>query len=361
MPILSSKRSGNRKGYVPWNKGLKGKQIAWNKNVKMKEVIPNYKNSFSNKKHTQETKEKMHKKHKKLSIETKEKMSASRVGDKNPMWRDGVSKVFYPSEFDKDLKEFIKQRDGERCQFCGVESFLSIHHIDYNKKNNWEGNLITLCQKCNPKMNSKREEWSNYWTEYLNPKGAIMSDWRIKRMIKYGHIKIENVKEVYVGPSSVDLHLDNKAMILDANKFRYGEILDISKKEQSSEKFTEYKDWDEIIIYPGEFYILSTKEKITLSKSIAAFVHGRSSFARIGLNIHMAGFIDPMFSGNVTLEVSNFTKFPISIPKDCRICQIIFIPTTEVVKIGYGEKTDSKYQGQKGPTITSIHKDYNEK
>lgn len=280
----------------------------------------------------------------------------NKAGENNPNWKGGTSSIIWPTEFSRDLKTFIKTRDGDRCQFCGTEELLSIHHIDYNKQNNWEGNLVTLCQVCNPKMNKNRLSWTEYWTRLIHPKqGGVISDWGIKRMIKYGHIKIESKSGIYVGPSSVDLHLDNKARVFSPIK---NAPIHIDCKEDVDNAFIDKNGWKEIVIEPGEFYILSTVEKITLSKSIAAFVHGRSSLARIGLNIHMAGFIDPMFSGNITLEVTNFTKQPIVLPKDTRVCQIVFIPTTEVVKIGYGEKKDSKYNGQEGPTLTKIHRDY---
>lgn len=187
---------------------------------------------------------------------------------------------------------------------------------------------------------------------------AILSDGEIKEALARGDIGISGLTELYFGPSSLDLHLDNKAMILDDSKFSEGEIMDFREKEKTAGKFTEYNDWDEIVIYPGEFYILSSVEKIKFADDIVGFIQGRSSIARMGINIHAAGFFDCGFEGTATLEVTNFTKHPIRIPKNTRICQMVFARTGKPAEIPYGKKKDSKYQGQSGPTITSIHKDY---
>ena len=112
-----------------------------------------------------------------------------------------------------------------------------------------------------------------------------------------------------------------------------------------------------IDILPGEFYILSSVEKFKLGRSIAGFVHGRSSLARNGLNIHMAGFVDPGFEGNITLEVTNFTKRPIKLQKHMRVGQMVFMKTGMPVQTSYAEKKDSKYNHQSGPTLTKISED----
>lgn len=96
--------------------------------------------------------------------------------EKHPCWKGGISKEPYPFDFDKELKEIIKKRDGYQCQLCdisqnGIE--LSIHHIDYNKKNLNKANLITLCKACNAKVNFNRNYWKNYFTDSIeNLKGV---------------------------------------------------------------------------------------------------------------------------------------------------------------------------------------------
>ena len=82
-------------------------------------------------------------------------------GKLSPNWNGGISFEPYSPEFNKELKEKIKKRDNYTCRLCSEKLFLHIHHIDYNKKNSIESNLITLCRKCNGKANFNR----NFWTE----------------------------------------------------------------------------------------------------------------------------------------------------------------------------------------------------
>ena len=82
-------------------------------------------------------------------------------GRLSPNWNGGISFEPYSPEFNKRLKETIKKRDNYTCRLCGEKQFLHTHHIDYNKKNSIESNLITLCRKCNGKANFNR----NFWTE----------------------------------------------------------------------------------------------------------------------------------------------------------------------------------------------------
>ena len=86
-------------------------------------------------------------------------------GENSPVWKGGISKLPYPFEFTEKLKTRIKERDGYICQLCGCSNpkGLAVHHIDYDKDNLSEDNLITLCGSCNPKVNGKR----NYWTYYF--------------------------------------------------------------------------------------------------------------------------------------------------------------------------------------------------
>ena len=188
----------------------------------------------------------------------------------------------------------------------------------------------------------------------------ILSDVEIKEAIAKGDLEVCGYDgDLHIGSSSLDLHLDNKAMILDDEKFQDGEFMDFRYKEKTADKFTGYNGWEWLIIYPNEFYILSSKEKIKFSNDIVGFVQGRSSLARMGIQVHCAGFADAGFNGTITLEVTNLTKYPILIPKDTRIAQMVFARTGKPSEVPYGCNDKSKYQGQLGPTITSIHKDFN--
>ena len=104
----------------------------------------------------------------KLSEEIRKKMSEARKGKRNHCWQGGISFEPYGLEFNEDLKETIRNRDRRKCQICEKTELengkkLSIHHIDYCKKNNNPNNLITLCRNCHQKTNFNREYWKEYF------------------------------------------------------------------------------------------------------------------------------------------------------------------------------------------------------
>lgn len=93
----------------------------------------------------------------------------------NPNWKGGLSKLPYSFEFTDELKENIRKRDNYTCQNCGIkeENYyrkLDIHHIDHNKMNSKEYNLITLCNKCNSIANSNRTYWQSFYMNKLENK-----------------------------------------------------------------------------------------------------------------------------------------------------------------------------------------------
>lgn len=89
-------------------------------------------------------------------------------GNKNPAWQGGISFGEYGIEFNEALKKKIRERDNSMCQICGKsqeKNNLDVHHIDYNKKNNSECNLIALCHSCHTKTCFKRKEWINFFSK----------------------------------------------------------------------------------------------------------------------------------------------------------------------------------------------------
>jgi dCTP deaminase len=185
-----------------------------------------------------------------------------------------------------------------------------------------------------------------------NIPGSVMSDKSIKKALADKDLKIEGYEPLYVGPSSVDLHLGNECQMLSFDRRNW--LTDTKDKDTIVFKKFFFK---ELIVCPNEFYLVSTKENITLGKNMVGFLQGRSSLARLGLNVHCAGFFDAGFSGTATLELTNFTKKPIVIYEDMRICQMVFVKTDSVPEVSYGEKKDQKYQGQIEPTLSKIHED----
>ncbi len=117
---------------------------------------------------------------------------------------------------------------------------------------------------------------------------------------------------------------------------------------------------DPFILHPGEFVLGATAEVIGLADDIVARLEGKSSLGRIGLLIHStAGFIDPGFNGQVTLELSNVANLPIAIYPGMKIGQVSFYQLSTPAENPYGSAgAGSKYQGQRGPTASRVHRDF---
>ncbi len=127
---------------------LKGKAKSFDAIERRREVVlanGNYKgkgNPFYGKKHTPETK---------AIISS---MAKLRIQDKNSNWRGGAKQLPYHPNFTNGFKKLIRQRDGNKCQYCGKTrkqegKELCVHHIDHDKMNNDPINLVTVCNLCN--------------------------------------------------------------------------------------------------------------------------------------------------------------------------------------------------------------------
>lgn len=89
-----------------------------------------------------------------------------RLGEKNPMWKDGISFETYSINWTNTLKRSIRERDKYICQLCNEQQndkAFDVHHIDYDKKNCNPDNLITLCRSCHMKTNNKRDRWTEFF------------------------------------------------------------------------------------------------------------------------------------------------------------------------------------------------------
>jgi dCTP deaminase len=161
---------------------------------------------------------------------------------------------------------------------------------------------------------------------------------------------VESFNHEMVQPASIDLRLAEKILIPTATNY-VKECSPIDPLQLDVDYTTEYLDkpW---AIPPGGFILGSTVEKVTMPQDIVGCVEGKSSLARLGLFIHItAGFIDPGFHGNITLEIYNVNPRPIILRKDMKICQIAFTALDNQCLYPYGhERLNSKYQGQTGVT-----------
>ena len=119
-------------------------------------------------------------------------------------------------------------------------------------------------------------------------------------------------------------------------------------------------DDEPFILHPGEFVLGQTVEWVELPNDLVARLEGKSSLGRLGLLIHStAGYVDPGWKGNLTLELSNVANLPIALYYGMRIGQISFFRMSSPVDRPYGSaELGSKYQGQSEPTASAFHRDF---
>jgi dCTP deaminase len=183
---------------------------------------------------------------------------------------------------------------------------------------------------------------------------VVLSDRSIRQEIDDGRIVIEPYDERLVQPSSVDVRVDRRFRVFRNSRYPYIDV------RQPMDELTEPVtiDGDEpFILHPGEFVLGQTLERVALPDDLVARLEGKSSLGRLGLLIHStAGFVDPGFSGNITLELSNVANLPITIYHGMPIGQISFMRMDQPVEHPYGSGDKaSKYQGQDEPTPSRFY------
>lgn len=179
----------------------------------------------------------------------------------------------------------------------------------------------------------------------------IFSDKDLKLAIKEGRISFApKLDKDQIGPASIDLRLDNVFKFFRIDKFSFLDVKQPLPKNFMDE--IRLKDSDRFIIHPGSFILASTKEYISVGNDVVANVEGKSSLARMGILVHTAGYIDPGFEGNVTLELSNQSNVPVALYPNMYICQIAVSSLTSEAEVPYGKRRKSLYYKQKGPTQT---------
>ncbi|MCW2593625.1 MAG: deoxycytidine triphosphate deaminase [Mycobacterium sp.] len=178
---------------------------------------------------------------------------------------------------------------------------------------------------------------------------VLLSDRDIRAELKSGQLGIDPFEDDLVQPSSVDVRLDNLFRVF--NNTRYTHI-DPSVRQDDLTTLVEPKEGEPFVLHPGEFVLGSTLERCTLPDNLAGRLEGKSSLGRLGLLTHStAGFIDPGFTGHITLELSNVANLPITLWPGMKIGQLCLLRLTSPAEHPYGSsKAGSKYQGQRGPT-----------
>lgn len=166
---------------------------------------------------------------------------------------------------------------------------------------------------------------------------------------------IEPFNKNNVGPASVDLTLGSEFLFLPPETGK--NLTNLKQKDDIKKYIYNDKINGEVIIGPGEFILGTTEEKVNIPAGLAAFIQGRSSIGRLGIFIENAGFIDPGFSGQITLELFNASPKKYKLETGIKICQLI----VHCLKNPAHNPYNGKYQNQKGTTGSRIYKDYQRK
>ena len=180
---------------------------------------------------------------------------------------------------------------------------------------------------------------------------VLLSDRDIKAQIAAGRIQLDPYAAALIQPSSIDFRLDRLFRLFDNHKYP---VIDPAQEQDELTRLVEVAPGEPFILHPGEFVLGSTYEVVTLPDDVAARVEGKSSLGRLGLLTHAtAGFVDPGFSGHVTLELSNVATLPIKLWPGMKIGQLCFFQLASAAENPYGSGGyGSHYQGQRGPTAS---------
>jgi dCTP deaminase len=187
----------------------------------------------------------------------------------------------------------------------------------------------------------------------------ILSDTDILARLRDGDLVVEPLDDVdlQVQPASVDVRLGRE--FLEFQRANIPCIHPTSEREVE-EYVTEtvVEEGGEFVLHPGDFVLGTTRERVEVPPDLVAQVEGRSSLGRLAVVIHAtAGFVDPGYRGQITLELSNLGTAPVALTPGMRISQIVFTELRSPSTRPYGSERGSKYQDQTGPQASRIEGD----
>ncbi len=173
----------------------------------------------------------------------------------------------------------------------------------------------------------------------------ILSDITLRAMLESKELVVDPLEDYMIQPASIDLRLGEHFL-----KVKEDELETIYLDQPIP--YVEVSKPD-IVIPPFSFMLASTMEYVKLPTDVTAFVEGRSSIGRIGLFVENAGWVDPGFEGELTLELYNANRQPIRLQAGRRICQLVFARMDQPASVPYR----GKYQGQRRPRGSLIYQD----
>ena len=177
----------------------------------------------------------------------------------------------------------------------------------------------------------------------------LLSDRDIRAEVESGRLAVQPWDDALVQPSSVDVRLDRFFRVFNNSRYTH---IDPAAQQDDLTTLVEPEGDDPFVLHPGEFVLGSTLEIVTLPDDLAGRLEGKSSLGRLGLLTHStAGFIDPGFTGHITLELSNVANLPITLWPGMKIGQLCLFRLSSAAEHPYGSSVyGSRYQGQRGPT-----------
>ena len=185
----------------------------------------------------------------------------------------------------------------------------------------------------------------------------LLSDRDITAAISEGRLGIEPYDKALVQPSSIDVRLDRFFRVFQNSRYTH---IDPAQQQDELTSAVETEGDDPFVLHPGEFVLGSTFESVALPDDLAGRLEGKSSLGRLGLLTHStAGFVDPGFSGHITLELSNVANLPITLWPGMKIGQLCLFRLSNPAERPYGSAgVGSRYQGQRGPTPSRAHRNF---
>jgi dCTP deaminase len=182
----------------------------------------------------------------------------------------------------------------------------------------------------------------------------LLSDRDILAEVEKERLGIAPWEPELLQPSSVDVRLDRFFRVFDNSRYTH---IDPAQQQDELTTLVEPNGDDPFVLHPGEFVLGSTLEIVTLPDDLAGRLEGKSSLGRLGLLTHStAGFIDPGFTGHITLELSNVANLPITLWPGMKIGQLCLFRLSSPAEHPYGSAVyGSRYQGQRGPTPSRSH------
>lgn len=188
---------------------------------------------------------------------------------------------------------------------------------------------------------------------------AVLSSREVLRLIRKGELYLSPIlHEKQIGPISIDLRLGHVALFVRAAGLSHVDPRNYTKNNQDEwqkeqgdkQKFarSEFTFGDRLLLHPGSLTLVPTLEWIKLPLNIKGIVTARSSWAREGLNIATANFINPGYNGIITLELANFGHIPIALYPGIRIAQIAFYDVDEPVPMKQHGQFDMSFEPRAG-------------